>query len=393
MTSPRTSEDLFDRYRVIDVDTHLTEPPDVWTARVASKWGDLVPHIERRDGEDAWVVGDDVIFKPGFVSMAGFDGTVPEHPATYEDIPKACFEADARLRHMDDLGIYAQVLYPNVGGFGSQTFLRLNEPALMLECVSAYNDFLIDWASAGADRLIPVMALPFWDLDASIRELQRSAANGHKAVLFPSQPHDFEQPALCHGHWDPLWAAAQEAGLPISFHIGGQDLSGLAKDRGDIGVKANFARMSSLSFIENCKGLAELLFGGICHRFPKLDFVSVESGAGWIPSLLEAFDWQWRNGGVSKEHPEYDLLPSEYFRRQVYACFWFEQGMMGRALELYPDNILYETDFPHPTSMSPGPATPALPPREFAAETLSALPEATVAKVLHDNAARVYDVH
>ena len=394
MSAASTANDLFDRYRVIDVDTHLTEPPDVWTTRVASKWGDLVPHIERRDGEDAWVVGDKVIFKPGFVSMAGFDGTVPEHPATYDDIPAACFEANARLQHMDDLGIYAQVLYPNVGGFGSQTFLRLDEPALMLECVTAYNDFLIDWASADANRFVPVMALPFWDLDASIAELQRSAANGHKAVLFPSQPHDFaDQPALCHTHWDPLWAAAQEAGLPISFHIGGQDLSGLAKDRGDIGTKANFARMSSLSFIENCKGLAELLFGGICHRFPELDFVSVESGAGWIPSLLEAFDWQWRNGGVSKEHPEYDLLPSEYFRRQVYACFWFEQGMMGRALELYPDNILYETDFPHPTSMSPGPATPALPPREFAALTLSALPEATVAKVLHDNAARVYDVH
>ena len=392
--STEPGNDLFDRYRVIDVDTHLTEPPDVWTARVASKWGDLIPHIERRDGEDAWVVGDQVIFKPGFVSMAGFDGTVPEHPATYDDIPKACFEAQARLRHMDDLGIYAQVLYPNVGGFGSQTFLRLDEPALMLECVSAYNDFLIDWTSAAAHRFVPVMALPFWDLPASIAELQRSAANGHKAVLFPSQPHDFnDQPALCHRHWDPLWAAAQEAGLPISFHIGGQDLSGLAKDRGDIGVKANFARMSSLSFIENCKGLAELLFGGICHRFPKLDFVSVESGAGWIPSLLEAFDWQWRNGGVAKEHPEYELLPSEYFRRQVYACFWFEQGMMGRALELYPDNILYETDFPHPTSMSPGPATPALPPREFAAQALVGLPEATAAKVLHENAARVYDVH
>ncbi len=393
MTTASTADDLFDRYRVIDVDTHLTEPPDVWTARVASKWGDLVPHIERRDGEDAWVIGSDVVFKPGFVSMAGFDGTVPEHPATYDDIPAACFDAEARLKHMNELGIYAQVLYPNVGGFGSQTFLRLNEPALMLECVAAYNDFLIDWASADAARLVPVMALPFWDLDASVRELQRSARNGHKAVLFPSQPHDFGQPALCHKHWDPFWAAAQETGLPISFHIGGQDLSGLAKNRGDIGVKANFARMSSLSFIENCKGLAELLFGGICHRFPALDFVSVESGAGWIPSLLEAFDWQWRNGGVHGEHPEYDLLPSEYFRRQVYACFWFEQGMIGRALELYPDNILYETDFPHPTSMSPGPATPALPPREFAAEALGTLPEATLAKVLHDNAARVYNVH
>ena len=384
--------DLFDRYRVIDVDTHLTEPPGVWIDRVSSKWGDLVPHIERRDGEDAWVVGDKVIFKPGGVSMAGFDGTVPEHPATYADIPDACYDATARVRHMDDNGIYAQVLYPNVGGFGSQSFLKLKEPELMLECVSAYNDFLTDWSSVAPERFVAVMALPFWDIDACVTELHRAAAKGHRAVLFPSQPHDFGQPALGDRHWDPLWAAAQEAGLPISFHIGGQDLSGLAKDRAKIGVKANFARMSSLSFMENAKGIAELLFSGVCHRFPTLDFVSVESGAGWIPPLLEAFDWQWRNGGVVKEHPEWDLLPSEYFRRQVYACFWFERGGIATAIEEYPDNILYETDFPHPTSMSPGPATPALPPREYAQSLLEGVSEAALAKVLHDNAARVYNV-
>ena len=109
--------------------------------------------------------------------------------------------------------------------------------------------------------------------------------------------------------------------------------------------------------------------------------------------MLEAFDWQWRNGGVRQEHPEYDLLPSEYFRRQIYACFWFEEQTIARAIELYPDNMLYETDFPHPTSMSPGPATPALPPRDYATEALGALPEAAVAKVLHGNAARIYRVH
>ena len=386
--------DLFDRYRVIDVDTHLTEPPDVWTARVSSKWGALVPHVERRGGEDVWLIGDRVVLKPGQVSMAGFDGTVPDHPATYDDIPAACFDADARLAHMDGHGIHAQVIYPNVGGFGSQTFVkRLGEPALMLECIQAYNDFLIDWCGADSDRLLAVMALPFWDIDASVAEVERCAPRGHRAVLFASQPQDFGQPALCDTYWDPLWATAQDAGLSISFHIGGQNLGDLVKDPAGIGTRANFARFSSLAFIENSKGLAELIFGGVCHRFPGLDFVSVESGAGWVPSLLEAFDWQWRNGGVRGEHPEYDLLPSEYFRRQVYACFWFEEKMIGRAIELYPDNMLYETDFPHPTSMSPGPATPALPPRAYAADALGTLPEASLAKVLHGNAARVYHVH
>ena len=117
---------------------------------------------------------------------------------------------------------------------------------------------------------------------------------------------------------------------------------------------------------------------GSVIAFPHLNFVSVESGAGWVPALLEALDWQWHNAGVAKEHPEYKLLPSEFFRRQVYACFWFEREMITRAAELYPDNLMYETDFPHPTSMSPGPATIAQHPREYARGGRVAIDEAPV---------------
>ena len=73
-----------------------------------------------------------------------------------------------------------------------------------------------------------------------------------------------------------------------------------------------------------CTVIANLITGGVCHRFPDLKFVSVESGVGWIPFALEHLDWQWKNCGVPQEHPEYDLLPSEYFKRQIYGCFWFE---------------------------------------------------------------------
>ena len=62
---------------------------------------------------------------------------------------------------MDEENIYAMVLYPNLGGFGSGGFLKLGEPELMLECVRAYNDFQTDWSSADPNRLLPVTALPF----------------------------------------------------------------------------------------------------------------------------------------------------------------------------------------------------------------------------------------
>ncbi|MEC7369563.1 MAG: amidohydrolase family protein [Pseudomonadota bacterium] len=389
---------LFSEHAVIDVDTHITEPPDLWTSRVAGKWHDLVPHIERVKDRDFWFINGKRGLAPGAVSMAGYNGRPPnEFPATYQDISASAYDAKARLVHMDEQGIYAQVIYPNVGGFGSQNFLTMKDKELKLACVKAYNDFLIEWTSASPERLLAVCALPFWDIAESVAEISRCAALGHRSVLFPSQPQDFKQPDLSDTYWDPVWECAQSFDLPISFHIGGQAALGVKEGEfsprgGPMGRKAKFARYSALAFIGNGLGISELICGGVCHRFPTLKFVSVESGAGWIPTLLEALDWQWHNAGVVFEHPEYDLLPSEYFRRQIYACFWFERDMLARAAQLYPDNLMYETDFPHPTSMSPGPATIAVAPREYARQAFADMPGDLIGKLLHDTAARVYHV-
>ena len=383
--------DLFDRYRVIDVDTHLTEPPDVWTARMPAKVHDLVPHIERRDGRDVWVADGNVIGGPGFYSMAGFDGVLPASvPATYDDIAPSMYDGAARVQFLDEQGIDAQVLYPNVGGFGNGYFAKLDDQRIALACVEAYNDFLTDWCSVAPDRLVAITALPFWDVVLAVAELQRGQALGHRAVNFCNQPQDFGQPALAHRHWDPLWAAAQEAGTSVSFHVGGGSMGTQFVDTAGMGWMTNFAKVSTLIFLDNVRCVVELIMGGVCHRFPDLQLVSVESGVGWIPSMLETCDWQWRNGGVVDEHPEYDLLPSEYFRRQIYGCFWFEEQAALDALAKYPDNILYETDYPHPTCQHPGPRTPAQRPRDYATRVLHDLPDDVLAKVLHQNAARVY---
>ena len=132
---------------------------------------------------------------------------------------------------------------------------------------------------------------------------------------------------------------------------------------------------------------------GVCHRFPQLNFVSVESGVGWLPFYISSFDWQWRNTGVVHEHPEYDLLPSEYFRRQIYGCFWFEGDTARDAIDILgPHNILFETDFPHTTSLTPGPASASPTPREHLAREFADLPESSLRAILHDNAARIYHV-
>jgi predicted TIM-barrel fold metal-dependent hydrolase len=383
---------LFERFGVIDVDTHITEPPDTWLGRMPSKWGEAIPHVERVDGFDTWVINGQPYAKPGNTAMAGFAGTLPDGPATYEDMPTAAYDPQARLAFMDEQHIRAQVLYPNLGGFGAGAWLDKGDPAYALDCVRAYNDFQSDFSSVAPDRLLPITSIPFWDVGAAVAEIERCNSNNHRGVNFCNQPQAFGQPPLWDRHWDPIWTTARDCGVAVNFHIGGGRIGELLATGVEMGWRANFARMSGMLFTDNIRCISDLIHGGVCHRFPDLKFVSVESGIGMIPGALESMDWQWRNGGVAGEHPEYDLLPSEYFRRQIYGCFWYERAAAVSAITAYPDNMLFESDFPHPTCQHPGPATPAVEPWQYAEETLTVLPDEVIKKVLVDNAAALYGV-
>ena len=385
---------LLDEVKIIDTDTHVVEPPDLWISRVSTqRWGDLVPHVDAdENGDPAWYVASKKVMPVAAAAMAGWKEYPPSHPPTLAEADRASWDPVARLKRMDEDGIWAQVLYPNVAGFGGGNFTNVSEPELMLACVQAYNDFLSDYASVAPGRFIPVMSLPFWDLELTLKEMERAANNGHKGIIFSGVPEAWGQPHLTDRYWDRMWAKAQEMGLPVNFHIASGDISDIGKDSNpQNGPQANYAMLGVSYFMGNAGTIARLTCGGICHRFPDLNFVSVESGIGWIPFALAALDWQFLNCGVFKEHPEYDMLPSEYFKRQIYGCFWFEQESALSAIEqLGPDCILYETDFPHPTSMSPGPASAATTPREYLQAAFSGVDDESMTKILYGNAAKLY---
>ena len=376
---------------IIDCDTHITEPADLWTSRIASKWGDLVPHVAEDGEEDsrlAWFIGDNKIAGAPAGVFAGWTEPFPSHPRTYEEAHPASFDASKRLELMDDAGIYAQVLYPNVAGFGSEKFLQIEEPELILECVRAYNDFQIEWIQPDPKRYIPIAAIPYWDVPAALEEINRAAAMGHKGILFSGEPQSLGQPFLGDKHWDPLWNAAQDAGLPISFHIGsGKFDDGFTPERlACDGRAATYARLSTSLFLVNGLQMNDLLLSGVLPRFPDLKFVSVESGIGWVPFLLESVDWHFHAADIRLERPEFEMLPSEYFHRQVYACYWFEQLAPQHQLQdIGVDNILFETDFPHPTCLYGNV-------QEMAESGLAGQPEDVKRKILVDNAVDLYKV-
>jgi predicted TIM-barrel fold metal-dependent hydrolase len=377
-------------YTIIDVDTHVTETPDLWTSRAPARMRDRVPHVvSGSDGTVRWVMGQGrPVAHVGMTATAGV-GSFKHPPRNYEQMHPAAYDARERLKYMDRMGIWAMVMYPNVGGFGAQQFLKLNDPELMLTCVQIYNDWQTEWASADSRRLLPITSIPFWDVDAAVKEVRRCAAMGHRGILFTGEPQYFGMPLLGDPHWNPLWETAVELDLPISFHIGSGDMAeGMVKERvKTYGRMATFAELAVDIFLRNGIQLNDLLMSGVLVRYPKIKFVSVESGIGWIPFVLEAIDYQFQGNSVTEERPEFDMLPSEYFRRNVYACYWFEQTAPRRLIDkVGADNIMFETDFPHPTSLYGD---------EVHARIRGGLSDCDAAvsrKILWDNAQKLYRV-
>ncbi len=374
---------------VIDADAHVTEPADVWTDRLPARYGDLVPRLVRdeRSGWDVWQVGGKTIASVGHTATAGWPERFPSAPKNMDEVPEAAHDSEARLAYLDDNRIWAQVMYPNVGGFGNQAFLTMDDPQLQVECVRAYNDWMTDWCSADPARLLAVTATPFWDVDATVAEVQRCAEAGHRGVLFTGEPQRFDLPFLGDPHWDPLWAAAQEARLPISFHIGSGDVaSGFSPGRIRAhGAGAAYVSTSVSLFLTNGVQIADLLTSGVLSRFPELRFVSVESGIGFLPFILEASDYAYGESSMPTDRPD-DPIPSELFKRQVYGCYFFEELGLGRVVEaIGADNILFETDYPHPICLFGNV-------REKIESSLADQPDDVRRKVLWDNAAELYRV-
>jgi predicted TIM-barrel fold metal-dependent hydrolase len=142
---------------------------------------------------------------------------------------------------------------------------------------------------------------------------------------------------------------------------------------------------SSMPYIGNARIIANLIYSGVLDRNPALKVVSVESGIGWIPFILDALDYQ----AVENNVDTLSMKPSEYFKRQMYACFWFESGraLLDDIERAGIDNCMFETDFPQPTCLYPQPFNAIA-----ATFDESDVDWLVREKLLGGNAARVYNI-
>ena len=219
---------------IVDVDSHVAEPEDLWTSRMPARLGNAIPKVvwDEGAGESRWKVGDVLLSAVGEYCAAGWTEHFPSHPPTLQDADPACFDAKSRLERLDDYGVWAQVLYPNVIAFDAHAFLTELGSGLATACVEAYNDFLADFAAADTRRLVPLMMLPFWDVEASVREMERCRGLGHRGVLFAALFDRLGLPNIADPSWAPILSAAQDLELPMNFHIGFGQRDKEASERG-----------------------------------------------------------------------------------------------------------------------------------------------------------------
>ena len=370
---------LPDDVQIISVDDHVIEHPNVWLDRVPSKYRDVAPRIERgADGNDYWVYEGEQAGNFALNAVAGKD---PHEygldPRTYDDMLPGCHDIADRIKDMDLEGVHAQLCFPNMGGFAGRVFWQAKDKDLALLCVQAYNDYILDeWCAYAPDRQIPLVMLPFWDVQASVAEVERTAAKGARSATFLEAPHRLGLPSYHTDHWDPLFAAAQEAQMPLSLHFGsGGDSLGYPPD-------ANFCVSIAMMGMNSMAATIDLIMSPVFHKFPDLIAVMAEGGIGWLPYVLERSDYTWERhrwyNDINKE-----IRPSEIFARNVYGCYISDHaGIRNRDL-IGVDNILFESDYPH--SDSNWPHT-----RKLVAESMVGVPEADVRKMLELNARRIY---
>ena len=380
------------RLRIIDVDAHITEPPDLWTRRAPARYAERVPRVVEIDGVPNWSFDGVALGRVNLSSVIRPSGEKTPGPAFFtferEQIHRASSDMKARVEVLDSQGIWAQVLYPNVGGFGAQGFARVADPELRQLCVTLYNDAMLEIQEESGGRLLPMALMPWWDPKASVEEVRRTARDGLRGVNICTDPQLRGAPELWEPEWEPFWEACAEHRQSVNFHIGASESSmnwyGTSPWPGLDGER-KLAIGSAMMYLSNARVLANLIFSGVLERFPTVKFVSVESGIGWIPFFLESLDYQIYESSPSAVKA-LSLSPSEYFKRQVYGCFWFEQRQVKPVIEaLGASQILFETDYPHPTCLYPDPVASA-------ERALEGVTDDVKRRVMQDNAAELYRV-
>ena len=361
---------------LISADSHTVEPADLFVTRIERNYRDVAPRIESRPNGDYYLVKD-MLPRP-----IGFEGAMMSEYASeeatvsnwrgyrYADNRPGGWDLAERLKDQDADGVSAEVIYTGQG----LNYLRAPDPEYVFACARVYNDWAAEFAAGAPDRLAAAACIPtHGPIEWAVAEAERAAKMGHKALMMLdySPERAFNLP-----DWNPLWAACQEMGLPISLHGGGRSPFDFGKGPGAGGINGTLSKCSMIF------ALPELMWGGVPQSFPDLKFILVEGGLGWVAHIVNYMDHWWK-AHRRWQKPQLAEPPSFYFNRNFWVTFEDDRaGLLMREM-LNIDHLMWGSDYPHVEGVWPRS-------RQQIAHDFAGVPDDETDKIVALNCARLF---
>jgi predicted TIM-barrel fold metal-dependent hydrolase len=402
--------------KIISVDDHVVEPSHVWQTWLPEKHRERGPKVEARkwgafrhkagarydmtedpDGEwgDAWYYDDKLIYvHKRFVAIPSVATTEDDAgkiefdrshmtmtPVTYDEMRPGCWQVEARIKDFDLNWVDGSLPFPTFPRFCGQTFYEGDDKELGLACVRAYNDWMVEeWCGTSRGYNIPLCLIPLWDVELAAAETQRNADRGVRAICFSELPHHLKLPTIHSGYWDPLFQVCNDNGVTVCMHIGSSSTTPLASPDAPKAVGGMIA-------FNNCMAsMGDWLFSRKLIEFPELKLAFSEGQIGWIPYALERADTVWdHHDSWMNSKSRIPEPPSTYYYGRIFGCFTADRHGLANLEAVGPDNICFETDYPHTDTTWPHS-------REYAEKMVAGLDDEAVYKILRGNAIKMLEL-
>ena len=366
-------------YRVISADSHVVEPEDLWTSRAESKFKDRVPHLEHLDEGDWWFCDGLKVVGAGGGADAGVRFEDPDKlslETRMEQNRPGGYIPEEQVKDMETDGIDVSIVYPTVG----LMLYAAPDSELLTSTCRIYNDWVGEFFNAIPKRIKGIAMLNVDDVAVGVKELERCAKMGFVGAMITVQPlagRIYNQPI-----YEPLWAAAQDLGMPLSLHI--------ASNRVDPGLEfgdPDIPRPARITNVDHWvrMSLADMIFGGVFERYPKLQVGSVEHELSWVPHFLDRMNYTYSQRHSRIRGFKDGAFPSDYFQSNVFLGFQEDAlGIKDRHI-IGVGNLQWGSDYPHSASTFPRS-------QEILEHILADCTEEEKAKIAGGNAARVYNI-
>lgn len=365
-------------YKPVSADSHVVEPPRCYVDFIDPAFRDRAPHVVTTpEGGEVYVAeGLKAPLNLAKIASAGWTlDQLRKSRGRFDEIYPGSWDPLARLADQDRDGIEAEIIYPTVG----MVLCQMPDIDLKQACFHAYNRWLEQFCAAAPGRLFGIGQTAVRSVAEAIDDLADMKAKGFRGVMMPASPgtvEDYDDPVF-----DPLWRAAVELDMPVSFH----SLTS-SRDTDALGGKTmRGPRINGFqAIVRTCQDIIGMfVFGGVFDRVPGLKLVSVEADAGWVPHWSARADSAYRRHRTNFTCPELSRLPGDTMRANVSMTFQDDWVAFKYRDDIGTDRLMWANDFPHSDSTWPGSMT-------LLAEHTADLPDADRRAILRDNAIRLY---